>query len=465
MRLSARRLLGAVDRRLGAARFTREALNKVFPDHWSFMLGEVAAYAFVVLVGTGVFLSLFFDASSREVTYTGSYVPLQGVPMSAAYRSTVALSYDVNAGLLMRQIHHWAALVFIGALVTHAARIFFTGAFRAPRELNWFVGLTLALLAVGNGFAGYSLPDDLLSGTGLRIGWSVLISIPLIGPWLGFTLFGGEFPGTAIIGRLFVLHILIIPVAIAGLLGAHLAMVWRQTHTQFRGAGADESHVVGSRLWPTYALRSAALLAAVAAVLAALGGLVQINPIWLYGPYTPASVTTAAQPDWYVGWLEGSLRLMPALRLHPFGYRMPEVIVPGVFLPLLVFGLLYSWPLLERRVTGDGDLHHLVDRPRDRPVRTAIGVGGLTFGAVLTLAGSQDLMAEWLDAPVSTVTTVLRVVLLAAPPLAGLVAWRICHELAEAEPLADFATGGEPPVGPNEPRHPPTGPAEAAPPP
>jgi ubiquinol-cytochrome c reductase cytochrome b subunit len=458
-RPSARRLLAALDKRLGAARFTREALNKVFPDHWSFMLGEVAAYAFVVLVATGVYLTLFFDPSTRQVTYQGVYGPLRGVPMSAAYRSTVALSYDVNAGLLMRQVHHWAALVFIAALVAHAARIFFTGAFRAPRELNWIVGLTMALLAVGNGFTGYSLPDDLLSGTGLRIAWSVLVSIPGAGPWLGFTIFGGEFPGSAIIGRLFVIHILIVPVALAGLLGAHLAMVWRQTHTQFRATGADEGHIVGSRLWPTYALRSVALLAAVAAVLAALGGLAQINPIWLFGPYQPAAATTAAQPDWYVGWLEGALRLMPTLRLHPFGYRMPEVIVPGVVLPLVVFGLLYTWPLLERWVTGDRGLHHMVDRPRDRPVRTAIGVGGLTFGAVLTLAGSQDLVAEWLNAPVATVTMVLRVAVIVAPPAAALVAWRVCHELAEAEPLAEFAAGGPPPVGPNEPRHgPPTAP-------
>jgi ubiquinol-cytochrome c reductase cytochrome b subunit len=320
----------------------------------------------------------------------------------------------------------------------------------------------MALLAVGNGFTGYSLPDDLLSGTGLRIAWSVLVAIPWVGPWLGFTIFGGEFPGTAIIERLFVLHILIVPVVIAGLLGAHLAMVWRQTHTQFRSVGADEEHIVGSRLWPTYSLRSVGLLAAVAAVLAALGGLAQINPIWLYGPYEPAAATTAAQPDWYVGWLEGALRLMPTLRLHVFGYRMPEVIVPGVALPMIVFGLLYAWPLLERWVTGDRALHHMVDRPRDRPVRTAIGVGGVTFGAVLTLAGSQDLLAEWLDAPVTTVTTVLRVAVVVAPPVAALVAWRVCHELAEAEPLAEFAIGGPPPVGPNEPRQAPRRPPAGA---
>lgn len=447
------KLLRALDERLGVGRFTREALNKIFPDHWSFMLGEIAAYAFLMLVATGVYLTFFFEPSSREVVYDGSYGPLQGVPMTAAYESTVTLSHDIAAGLLIRQMHHWAALVFVGAIVAHAARIFFTGAFRKPRELNWLVGLTLALLAVATGFTGYSLPDDLLSGTGLRIAWSILISVPVVGSWLGFTLFGGEYPGDEIIGRLFVIHVLILPVAIAALLTLHLAMVWRQRHTQFSGAGRTEANVVGSRLWPTYALRSASLFAAVAAVLAALAGLVQINPVWLYGPYEPSAVTTAAQPDWYVGWLEGALRIMPAFQVELFGYRVPEAVVPGVILPVVALTLLYAWPFLERRVTRDRDSHELIARPRDHPVRTGLGVGGLTFGAVLMLAGGQDLYASWLAIPVTTVTVVLQVSLVTLPVVTGLVAWRICHELLVAEPRDEFADTGAGPVGPNEPRH------------
>lgn len=458
------RILRAVDERLGTARFTREALNKVFPDQWSFMLGEVAAYAFLILVATGVFLTFFFEPSAQEVTYQGSYGPLVGEPMTAAYESTVRLSHDVPAGLLVRQMHHWAALIFVGAIVAHAARIFFTGAFRKPRELNWMIGLTLALLAVATGFTGYSLPDDLLSGTGLRIAWSILLAVPGVGSWLAFNLFGGEYPGDDIVSRLFVIHILILPVAIAVLLGVHLAMVWRQKHTQFPGLGRTEHNIVGSRQWPTYALRSAALLAAVGSVIAALGGLVQINPVWLYGPYEPAAVTTSAQPDWYIGWLEGALRITPDFRLKLFGYRVPEAVVPGVGLPMVVVGLLYAWPFLERWVTRDRQAHHLLDRPRDRPARTAIGAGGLAFGIVLMLAGGQDVYAVWLNVPVTTVTLVLQLGLVIVPPAAAMLTWRACRDLARAEPLDEFTQSGRAPAGPTQPRRPSSPPGSPPPP-
>src|SRR3954468_18524438 len=210
------RLLGWFDDRLGASRFARSALNKVFPDNWSFMLGEIALYSFVVLVLTGTYLTFFFDPGSKEVTYHGSYKPLVGVRMTEAYRSTVRLSFDVRAGLVFRQIHHWAALVFLAAIVAHLCRIFFTGAFRRPRELNWLIGVTLLLLAIANGFAGYSLPDDLLSGTGLRVANAFMLSIPVIGPHLAFFAFNGEFPGTSIISRLYIVHVLLVPLAIIG---------------------------------------------------------------------------------------------------------------------------------------------------------------------------------------------------------------------------------------------------------
>ncbi|MDQ3574416.1 MAG: cytochrome b, partial [Actinomycetota bacterium] len=303
--MKGRRLGRWSDDRLGVSRFARTALRKVFPDHWSFMLGELAMYCFVVLVVTGVFLSFFFDASLGEVVYHGKYGPLQGVEMSEAYRSVIELSWDVRAGLVMRQIHHWAALLFVAALITHLCRVFFTGAFRKPRELNWMIGVTLLVLAIANGFTGYSLPDDLLSGTGLHIMYAIVLSIPVLGEWLAALIFGGEFPAHDIIGRLYVMHILLVPAAITGLLGAHLAILWRQKHTQFPGPGRTERNVVGSHLWPTYTARSMALFCLVLAVLAALAGLAQINPVWLYGPFRPASVSTAAQPDWYLGWIEG----------------------------------------------------------------------------------------------------------------------------------------------------------------
>ena len=431
-----RRLVRAIDRRIGAAGFARSALDKVFPDHFSFMFGEIALYCFAILVLTGTYLTFFFVPSSAPITYQGSYAPLHGVQMSRAYDSVIHLSFDVRAGLVMRQIHHWAALVFLAAIVAHLCRVYFTGAFRRPREINWLVGVTLLLLALANGFLGYSLLDDLLSGTGLRIAYSIAESIPFVGEWVASLVFGGEFPGESTLTRFFVLHVLVVPALIVGLLTAHLAILWRQKHTQFSGPGRTERNVVGSRLFPTYATKSVALFFAVFAVLALLGGLAQINPVWLYGPYRPASVTTAAQPDWYVGWLEGALRLMPAWEVRGFGHTIANVFFPGVLLPGATFAALYAWPFLEagwlRRRTGvvDEAEHHLLDRPRFHPWRTAIGVGVLTFYAVLFVAGSQDVIASWLDLSVNAVTWVLRTLLVVLPLLTAAVTFSWCRGLA-----------------------------------
>jgi ubiquinol-cytochrome c reductase cytochrome b subunit len=417
------------DSRLGTTSFTRGALNKVFPDHWSFMLGEVALYSFVVLLITGVFLTFFFEASTSEVVYDGSYAPLRGVEMSDAYRSVLELSFNVRAGLVMRQMHHWAALLFIASIVAHMIRIFFTGAFRRPREINWMIGVTLLILAIFNGFTGYSLPDDLLSGVGLRIANSIALAVPLIGSWIAFLIFGGEFPNDVIIGRLFVTHIMIIPAAIAVLLSIHLAIVWRQKHTQFPGAGRLESNVVGSKLWPTYAMKSVALFFAVAALLAVLGGLVQINPVWLYGPFRADQVTSPAQPDWYLGWVEGALRIFPAWETRAFGFEIPNPFFPAVLLPGLTFLLLYAWPFIEARVTGDHEPHHLLDRARDHPARTALGVATLSFYLVLFLAAGNDLIARWMDLPVLSVTWFFRAAVLILPPLSGWVTYRLMRGL------------------------------------
>jgi ubiquinol-cytochrome c reductase cytochrome b subunit len=431
------RLARWFDDRLRASHFTRTALNKVFPDNWSFMLGEIAMYSFVILVLTGVYLTFFFTPSSREVVYNGKYHALDGVSMSEAYNSAVRLSFDVRAGLVFRQLHHWAALVFLAAIVTHLCRIFFTGAFRRPRELNWLIGVTMLVLAIFNGFSGYSLPDDLLSGTGLRIAYSIALSVPLVGTWLAYLVFGGDFPGPAITSRLFVTHILIVPALIAGLLGLHLMIVWRQKHTQFPGAGRTEHNVVGSFLWPVYTARSIGLFAAVFAVLSGLAGLAQINPIWLYGPYRPAAVTTAAQPDWYLGWVEGALRIFPGWRIHVFGYTISEIFWPAVVLPGLTFLLLYLWPFIEAFVTRDRAEHNLLDRPRNRPVRTPVGVGVLTFYIVLFFAGSQDVIAQKLHVSIPPVTFTFRVLLFMLPVVTALVARKLCLDLAAGDRQLD----------------------------
>jgi ubiquinol-cytochrome c reductase cytochrome b subunit len=422
-----------VDDRLGTNRFVQHSLKKVFPDHWSFMLGEVALYALVVLIATGTFLTFFFVPSGHEVTYHGTYKALDGLQMSEAYRSTVHLSFDVRAGLVIRQMHHWAALLFVAAIVVHLCRIFFTGAFRRPRELNWIVGVALLVLALFNGFTGYSMPDDLLSGTGLRIAYSIALSVPFVGSWLAFLVFGGEFPDPAIIPRLFVIHILFVPALILALLTVHMAILWRQKHTQFPGPGRRDDNVVGSHLWPTYAARSVGLFALIVAVIAALGGLAQINPVWLYGPFKPAAVSTAAQPDWYLGWTEGALRVFPAIRLHVFGFRVPEVFFPGVALPGITFAALFLWPFLEQRFTRDRMPHHLLDRPRQRRWRTALGVGVLTFYVVLFLAGGQDIYAQKLGVSIAPVTWTLRAALLVLPLASAAFAWKLASDLAAAE--------------------------------
>lgn len=427
------RLARAVDDRLRLSPVARRALAKVFPDHWSFMLGEIALYSFVALILTGVYLTLFFDPSSADRVYHGAYAPLDGSTTSAAYASTVRLSWDVRAGLLIRQTHHWAALIFVAAILVHLVRIFFTGAFRRPRELNWLVGVTMLTLALANGFTGYSMPDDLLSGLGLRIIVSVVESIPLVGSWLVALGLGGEFPSDEMIPRLFVTHVLLVPAVLVALISVHLAMIVRQKHSQFPGPGRTEHNVVGSRFYPGYALRSLALFAWVLAVLFALGGLVQINPVWLYGPFAPDQSTSPAQPDWYVAWGDGALRLFPPWEIHVAGHLVPAPFLPGVVLGGVTFLALYAWPFLERWCGGDRRAHQLLDRPRDHPVRMGVGVTALTFFGVLVVASGDDILARLLRVPVYDLLNVLRVLVLVLPLVAGAVAFLLARALRRGD--------------------------------
>ncbi|HEY8547146.1 MAG TPA: ubiquinol-cytochrome c reductase cytochrome b subunit [Acidimicrobiales bacterium] len=443
-----RRVARWIDDRLGTAQFARTVLNKVFPDHWSFMIGELALYCFVILLLTGVYLTFFFDPSANETVYRGSYEALQGVEMTEAYRSALELSFDVRAGLVMRQMHHWAALLFLAAIVVHLGRVFFTGAFRRPREINWMIGVTLLILAMFNGFAGYSLLDDQLSGTGLRIAYSITLSIPLVGTWIASLLFGGEFPGPDIIERLYVIHILLIPAAITVLLTAHLAILVRQKHTQFPGPGRTEDNVVGTRMWPTYAAKALGLFFLVTAVVAFLGGVFQINPIWIYGPFDPAEVSAASQPDWYMGWLDGALRIMPGWEVRAFGFEIPNPFFPGVLLAGLTFTALYAWPFLEARVTGDDAVHHLVDRPRQRPVRTALGVACLAFYLVCFLGGASDVLAQTFGLSVNAVLWTFRFAVILLPIVSGWFTYRLCKELSARDgvPTASRVTWREIPA-------------------
>ncbi|UFU01643.1 ubiquinol-cytochrome c reductase cytochrome b subunit [Ruania suaedae] len=422
-----------LDTRVGASKLVKEFARKVFPDHWSFLLGEIALFSFVVLILSGVFLTAFFVPSMAETHYPEDALPvsMQGLEMTEAFASTVHMSFHVPGGLLMRQIHHWAALMFVGAMVVHMMRVFFTGAFRRPRELNWLVGFTLLILGLAAGFTGYSLPDDVLSGNGLRIADGVLRAIPLIGSYGSYALFGGEFPGTDIIPRLFTAHILLVPGLILALIAVHLFLIVWHKHTQFPGPGRTDRNVVGYPLFPVYTAKAGGFFFIVFGVLAVMGATMSINNVWNYGPYDPSIVGAGAQPDWYMLFLEGSLRLMPGETEWVIGgYTLSmNVLVPGVVVPGILFTVLALFPFIENFATKDTGEHHVLDRPRNAPVRTAAGVSILSAFFVLVAAGSNDIMATHFHLSLNAITWAFRVLIFVLPVVSFVVTKRICLSL------------------------------------
>ena len=402
----------------------RRQLNKVFPTHWSFLLGEVAMYSFIVLLLTGVYLTLFFDPSMAEVTYNGVYQPLRGIQMSRAYETALNISFEVRGGLFVRQVHHWAALLFAASIMVHLARIFFTGAFRRPREANWVIGSLLLILAMFEGFFGYSLPDDLLSGTGIRAALSsISLGIPLIGTWMHWALFGGDFPGDIIIPRLYAIHILLFPGIMLALIGMHLALVWFQKHTQFPGPGRTETNVVGVRVMPVFAVKSGAFFAMVVGILGIMGGILQINPIWLLGPYKPSQVSAGSQPDFYMMWTDGLIRLFPPWEIYIGNHTIPAAVWVAVLMGV-IFLLLIIYPFLERRFTGDDAHHNLLQRPRDVPVRTGIGAMAIAFYLVLTFSAMNDIIAYSFHVSLNATTWIGRIGMLVLPPLVFFITYR-----------------------------------------
>ncbi|MFJ9721205.1 cytochrome bc complex cytochrome b subunit [Streptomyces sp. NPDC101209] len=401
--------------------------RKVFPEHWSFMFGEIALYSFIILLITGVWLTLFFKPDMTETIYHGPYAPLQGVRMSDAYASTVKISFEVRGGLFIRQLHHWSALTMVAALSAHTLRHFFTGSFRKPREMNWLIGYVTLILAILEGFVGYSLPDDLLSGTGLRIAEGVTLAIPVVGTYLQMYLFGGEYPGTDIVSRFYSIHILLIPGVLVALVTVHLILVFYHKHTQFRGAGRSEKNVVGQPLVPVYTAKAGGFFFMVFGVLAAMAAIAQINPVWTYGPYRPDQISQGSQPDWYMGFLEGALRAMPPWEISAAGHTVNlGVIVPAVILPTIMLLLMGAWPFIEAWVTGDRREHHLLDRPREQPARTAFGCAFIALYLVLFFGGANDVLAEFFHLSVNQITYVVRAGIFVVPVLTYIVTKRIC---------------------------------------
>ncbi|WP_448720674.1 cytochrome bc1 complex cytochrome b subunit [Microbacterium natoriense] len=423
-----------IDERTSLSGFVKELGRKIFPDHWSFMLGEIALWSFVAVFLSGTFLTFFFQASMVETHYTGAYAPMRGIEMSAALESSLHISFDLRGGLLVRQIHHWAALVFVAGIGVHMLRVFFTGAFRKPRELNWVIGFVLFILAMAEGFTGYSLPDDLLSGNGLRIIDGLIKGLPLIGTWTSFLLFGGEFPGSVIVGRLYTLHILLLPLLVIGLIVVHLMLMIVNKHTQFAGPGRTNDNVVGYPMMPVYMSKMGGYLFIVFGTIVMIATFFQINPIWNYGPYDPSPVSAGTQPDWYIGFADGALRLAPSNWDIRF---LDHTLSMGILVPVIVLGLFIVlvalYPFIEAWVTGDKREHHLAQRPRNAATRTAIGVAGVIFYAVLWAAASSDLIATHFMLTMEGVIHTLQALLILGPVLGYFVTKRIAIALQKKD--------------------------------
>ncbi|RPK32211.1 cytochrome bc complex cytochrome b subunit [Streptomyces sp. ADI93-02] len=401
---------------LGYQNLARATARKVFPGHWSFLLGEICLYSFIVVILTGVYLTFYFHPSSAPVLYDGSYAPLRGQLVSEAFDSTMRISFDVRGGLLIRQAHHWAAVIFVAGVFAHMMRVFFTGAFRKPREGNWILGFCLLILAMFGGLTGYDLPNDLLSGTGLAVVNGTILSVPLVGTYLSMFLFGGEFPGHDLVARFHTIHVLLIPALMTGLLLAHLILAMYHKHTQYPGPGRTKKNVVGLPV-QVYVVKSAGFLCIVSGVIFMIAAVAQINPVWQYGPYRADQVAAGSQPDWYMGVADGLLRVMPGWEISAWGHTLAlDNLIPltagvGLFLAL------GAYPFIEAWVTGDSQDQHLLDRPRNRPVRTALGTAWLSVYLVALTGAANDIIAIRLHLSVNAVTWAVRIGLFFVPPL------------------------------------------------
>jgi quinol---cytochrome-c reductase cytochrome b subunit len=379
------------------------------PTRWTRLWGTVAAGCFAVLLVTGLLLLPGYDPSGQPAVYRGAYVPLRGLTVSRAYASTLHLSLEVPGGLLVRQAHHWAALLLPAALLLQLASTFFTGTFRRPRHWRWVLLVSILLLALTAGWSGYGLPDDNLSGTGLRIVEGTTLAIPVVGTWLTAALFGGELPGR-IIENLYAIHL------VTPLLLLLLAAVRHRS----------DRRVV--------TVQEAGLFFVTAGTVTLMAGTLTVAPVWRYGPSSTGNAYAGSQPDWYTAFLDGALRLVPPGWEVAVGDRTVTlaVLVPLVAVGLCV-GLLALWPFVAERLTGDRADHLAPDRPRDTPVRTGFGAAGVTFYGVLWLAGSADVLATEFRVSFEGVIWVLRAVLLVGPLVAFLGAGTVCRTLRAAE--------------------------------
>jgi ubiquinol-cytochrome c reductase cytochrome b subunit len=413
------RLADALDARLGLRAPWRRALGRLFPSHWSFLLGEVTLFSLAALVVSGTYLALFYRPSIAPVVYRGAYAPFAGRSLPEAFESVLVLSLHVPFGLVVRRFHHFAAHLFVGSLLLHAARVYFSGAFRRPRELTWWIGLALFALALVNGYTGYCLPFDMRGGTAMRMMMTTLESVPWCGGWLATLAFGAPFPGPYILGRLYIEHVFVGPALIAALVAAHLVLVVRLTHTDYPGPGRSSRSEVGGRLWPEQTARATTLALIVFGTIALLSAFFPVEAVQVYGPFQSFSSYEPLLPDWFLMWIEGAYRLLPgALDVHLVGASFTNPFYGAVLLPLLVFGGCAAYPWLDARVYGEqlrGE--HVLDRARERPLRTAFGLSGIVFLVLVSLGAVDDRIARAARTTVDRVDVVLDVLAPALPPL------------------------------------------------
>lgn len=396
------------------------------PNHWTNLFGVATIACIVVVTLTGVLLMFFYTPSSAATTYTGDYAPLRGATVSQAFDSTMRVTFDVPGGLLIRQAHHWSGLLLPASIIVQLLASFFTGAFRRPRRGLWVLLFLLFIVSLAGGWSGYALPDDMLSGTGLRITEGIALGVPFIGTWLSSLLFGGPFPGR-IIEHLYPLHVAIVPALLIALVVLRALGALRQRPAQFPGPGRTEDNVVGVPLIPVAAARASGLFATVCGLLLLISTLVTVNPIWLYGPASPGDASAGSQPDWYTGFLDGALRLVPpGWEFEWLDRTWTLAVVAPLVVVTLYLAVIAAYPFLEEWITGDRRDHHLLDRPRNAPTRTGIGVAGMAFYGVLWGAASADLIATHFSLALEHVIVAFQVLLFVAPPLGYSITRRLC---------------------------------------
>ncbi|MFT4921896.1 MAG: cytochrome b-561 [Haloarculaceae archaeon] len=416
------RVYGFLDERLDLTE-ARSFLGKAFPAEDSFLLGEVALFCFLILVLTGVFLGFFFEPSTSAVEYEGSVAEYQGEELPEAFASVLNITYGVPFGMLIRRMHHWAAHLMIASMALHMLRVFFSGAYRNPRELNWLVGTGLAGATMFAAYTGYSLPFDEFASTAVGIGYNVALSIPIIGETVGSLVFGGNFPSSATIPRLYFLHVLVLPLVIAGLLGLHMLILVRQKHTEAqRDADVgdvqedDDSIVIGLPAFPNQLAVSAVVFFLTLAALSLLAGFLPVHNIAEYGPNNPASTPSLVMPDWFLMWGYGFLKLVPGWLSFDFlGIHISAEFIGGLLLPGIVFAVVALWPFIDYEDEG---VHFTAD-PLERPWQTGVGIAGIVFIMMASIAGMDVILADIVGMSTAALRPLLTGGLVIAPFAAG----------------------------------------------